>query len=269
MEIKDTENSLLNFFKPVRPVNEKSETKESNHLENGKSATRTSSPIASTSSAAQDEPPKAPSPLPSTSSAAPPPPPPPQLDYRTSFFCKYFRDRPLFIPIAPKEQDSSGDEPEESTESHRNFCVRAEVHDISKRKSATTVSEERVASRICVQAATERKDDDVDRIEVCVQDESSGSENAECQADLPTECCAECGKSVPLVDFLEHLDRHAALRLQREINRAEIASNVKSIGPSSTAKAGEKRKYKKQKVRDSPAKKNQPITAFFSVKPSS
>lgn len=156
----------------------------------------------------------------------------PSFDYSKSFFCKTFKDKVIYAPIRYEESFTKG-----NSSSDRSISAGAlgTDNEDSQLESSTSM--------------------DVD--------------NALASTSAPEimERCAECHKLVPLIDFLEHLDLHAALKLQRELNRAEMAASRAEMSMPVPSKAPEKRKSKKMKLQ-SPPKKNQPITAFFSVKPS-
>ncbi|KAJ8722953.1 hypothetical protein PYW07_004133 [Mythimna separata] len=72
--------------------------------------------------------------------------------------------------------------------------------------------------------------------------------------NVPTDTCSDCGKKIPLTQFLQHLDFHEALKLNRELN--------KKINPSFTGSA-----VKRKRKPNSPHKKNKipcrPIDSFF------
>lgn len=44
--------------------------------------------------------------------------------------------------------------------------------------------------------------------------------------DVETEKCQECGKNIPICDLFEHMDYHAAKKLQEELMKAEIANRT-------------------------------------------
>lgn len=68
--------------------------------------------------------------------------------------------------------------------------------------------------------------------------------------DVETEKCQECGKYVPIVDLFEHMDFHAAKKLQEELMKAEIANRTNnntiqnSGGKNVSAVKGKKSKTK-------------------------
>ncbi|XP_069698469.1 DNA polymerase eta [Periplaneta americana] len=125
------------------------------------------------------------------------------------------------------------------------------------------------------------KDEDFDVIEVC-EDQASPS-NAEQQEfrngevrgnlDVITERCAECGQEVPLVEYPEHLDFHAAEKLHRELNEGAVragptlssaqSQRISSYDPLPKRKRG--RPSKKTAVVTA-GKKMRSITAFFAPK---
>lgn len=84
--------------------------------------------------------------------------------------------------------------------------------------------------------------------------------------DCEVETCAECEKVVPLNEFWEHLDYHAAVKLYMEINKPINVGiserNVKRV----TIDNDTHNKRKRKKV-VTPSKKMKSITSFFSVVP--
>ncbi|XP_065225198.1 DNA polymerase eta isoform X2 [Planococcus citri] len=159
------------------------------------------------------------------------------FDYSNSFFCKIFKDKNVYVPIKYEKPFNKND------------------NSLDNSISVCTFDEEESMPGV---------------IDSTMDVEPGPSTSA----DQMVEKCAECHKFIPLIDFLEHLDLHAAMALQKELNKAEIAernaekANSSSSSISSSKGSDNKRQSKKMKLQ-SPAKKHIPITAFFSVKPSS
>lgn len=68
--------------------------------------------------------------------------------------------------------------------------------------------------------------------------------------DVETEMCQECGKNIPIVELLEHMDFHAAKKLQDELMKAEMANRTNnntiqnSVGKNMSTGKGKKSKSK-------------------------
>lgn len=84
------------------------------------------------------------------------------------------------------------------------------------------------------------------------------------QVEVDVERCTECGKEIPIVDLFEHMDFHAAKRLQNELMKAEIKANRpnnKNVGKTNASSSKSKKFNKKTTEAKNPAVRN--ITAFF------
>lgn len=91
---------------------------------------------------------------------------------------------------------------------------------------------------------------------------------------IQTEMCNECKKNIPIDEFLEHLDYHAAMKLHAEINRAaDIKPKVNNIdnnnGKVNVGKVSSVEKNKRKKGGNAKPieKKMKSITSFFSAVP--
>lgn len=88
-----------------------------------------------------------------------------------------------------------------------------------------------------------------------------------------TELCNECKKNIPIDEFLEHLDYHAAMKLHAEINKAadiKLKSNINNNNAKSiNAKVNSVEKNKRKKGGNAKTidKKMKSITSFFSAVP--
>lgn len=80
--------------------------------------------------------------------------------------------------------------------------------------------------------------------------------------DVETETCAECGKNIPIVDILEHMDYHAAKKLHEELLKSEMALNrsatsaMKDAKPKTDAIIGGKRNKNKKKSNNNNSNKS-------------
>lgn len=78
---------------------------------------------------------------------------------------------------------------------------------------------------------------------------TSTSTTTSTTTNVETEKCAECGKLIPIVDLFEHMDFHAAKKLQGELMRAEMNANQanNNTNQTSTGKSVNSTKAKKSK----------------------
>lgn len=180
-------------------------------------------------------------------------------DYRDSFFCKYFFGKRLRAPGKTNE-------------------LQAEVHATKSLQHPVPSTSNSIDNPI---PSTSRECETNDSIENPIP-----STSRECQANEPTkmeersadlfEVCAECNQSIPLIEFLEHVDHHVACRLQKELNAVpppsshltrvieDFKTKNNSVSSKVSKKVGEKRKHNGSNMhRNSPAKRPLPITMFF------
>lgn len=82
------------------------------------------------------------------------------------------------------------------------------------------------------------------------QNDTKSTPTTSAACDVETEKCQECGKNISIVDLFEHMDFHAAKKLQDELMRAEIANRTNnntiqsSVGKSFSTGKGKKTKTK-------------------------
>lgn len=65
-------------------------------------------------------------------------------------------------------------------------------------------------------------------------------------AHVETEKCAECGKHIPIIDLFEHMDYHAAKKLQDELMKSEVQATQRTVdNTSKNVTSGKSKKSKK------------------------
>lgn len=78
------------------------------------------------------------------------------------------------------------------------------------------------------------------------QDVSTAVPSTSTANDVETEKCAECGKNIPITELFEHMDYHAAKKLQDELMRSEsIANRVNNNTISKNVSQNKSKKSKK------------------------
>lgn len=107
------------------------------------------------------------------------------------------------------------------------------------------------------------------------KDDLQRNENvASCSSaiDVEKEICVECGKNIPIADILEHMDYHAAKKLQEELLRSESTVSRSVVGDTklkanvSTEDKGNKIKRKAKNANNKSNDNNnsmKSIAAFF------
>lgn len=66
-------------------------------------------------------------------------------------------------------------------------------------------------------------------------------------ANIETEKCAECGKQIPIVDLFEHMDYHAAKKLQDELMKSELQATQRTVdNTNKNVNAGKSKKTTKK-----------------------
>lgn len=79
------------------------------------------------------------------------------------------------------------------------------------------------------------------------QDASEAVPSTSGASDIETEKCTECGKNIPITEIFEHMDYHAAKKLQEEFMRSEaIANRTNNNTITKSVSAVKSKKSKKQ-----------------------
>lgn len=209
-------------------------------------------------------------------------------DYRNSFFCRYFARKRFQNGTV---SNLAGEKIQVQIDVHVSNDVNTkpliDMKCQTNSNTATTISDTNIASTsrddFAIPSCSHHKvlalkTDVGEKLLVNSKPDNITAHDSTFDANELTELCPQCNQYIKLVEFLEHLDHHVACKLQEELNgpvpraitifdtrtKPAISKNV----PSKPVKkfGGEKRKYNKSKNGTSPAKRNLPITSFFSVK---